>query len=269
MEGDIQNISEQEKYLLIGRLIEELKLRKYSYETSRAYVRIIKIFLESRKSPKEFLLGYSDKSGSTMRSVYFALKFFHDIVLEKDFSEKAPLPKKEERLPVVLNRAEVSAMIEKTQNLKHKAAIMLLYYAGLRLNEARSLMWQDIDFDREVIHLKTAKGSKDRVVFLHPLLKEVLKIYGPKEGGFIIRTQSGMRHTKRTIQNIVRRASKRAGIAKKATPHSLRHSFATHLLEAGANIRSIQFLLGHKELRTTQIYTHVANRDIKNLANLL
>jgi len=145
----------------------------------------------------------------------------------------------------------------------------LLYYAGLRLNEVCNLKWQDIDFEREIIHIKNSKGEKERVIFLHRKLKESLMNDGIRQFGFVLISERGKRYSERTIQQIVRNASKKAGIKRKATPHTLRHSFATHLLEAGADIRYIQQLLGHKNLRTTQIYTHVASKDIKKLANLL
>ena len=144
---------------------------------------------------------------------------------------------------------------------------MCLYYAGLRLDEVRNLKWQNIDFDRDVIHVKTAKGEKERFVFLHSKLKEMLEIYGVNKQGLVFISQRGRKYNKRIIQKIVKNVAKKARIKKKVTPHTLRHSFATHLLEAGADIRYIQQLLGHKSLRTTQIYTHVAGKDIKKLAN--
>jgi site-specific recombinase XerD len=269
MDLDIKKLTPQERYMLIGKLIEEIKLRKYSYQTGKAYISVVKRFLKSGKTPREFLLSYSNKSRSTIRSVYFALKFFYENVLNEKFNEKLPLAKKNLKLPVVLSRGEISKMMEATNNIKHRLVLMFLYYAGLRLDEVRNLKWQDIDFDRDIIHIKTAKGEKERVVFLHPKLKEMLEIYGINKQGLVFRSQRDRKYNKRTIQQIVKNAAKKAGIKKKVTPHTLRHSFATHLLEAGADIRYIQQLLGHKSLRTTQIYTHVANKDIKKLANLL
>jgi len=160
-------------------------------------------------------------------------------------------------------------MIKSTNNIKHKIVIMFLYYAGLRLDETRNLKWQDIDFDREIIHLKTAKGDKERVVFLHKKLIDILKIYGINKEGLVFVSQRDKKYNKRTIQQIIKSVSKKVGIKKNVTPHTLRHSFATHLLEGGADIRYIQRLLGHKDLKATQIYTHVANKDIKRLADLL
>mgnify|MGYP001603825377 CR=1 FL=1 len=269
MANESKNYSPEERYRLIGKLIEEIKLRRYSYQTGKSYISIVKNFLASGKTPREFLLSYTTKSKSTMRSAYFALKFFNENVLDKEFKEKIPLARKSLKLPLVLSKEEVIKMIDSTNNLKHKLVIMFLYYAGLRLDEVRNLTWQDIDFDREVIHLKTAKGDKERVVFLHQKLISALKMYNLKETGLILVSQRDRKYNKRTIQQIVKSASKKSGIKKNVTPHTLRHSFATHLLEAGADIRYIQQLLGHKDLRTTQIYTHVANKDIKKLANLL
>jgi len=121
-------------YELVGKLIEELKLRKYSYRTGKKYRDIVIKFLKSGKTPREFLLSYSNKSRSTMRSVYFALKFFHENVLNEKFDEQLPLAKSKQKLPVVLNRSEIQKLFEVTTNLKHKAVLGLLYYAGLRLN---------------------------------------------------------------------------------------------------------------------------------------
>ena len=256
-------------YELVGKLIEELKLRKYSYRTGEKYRNIVIKFLKSGKTPREFLLSYSNKSRSTMRGVYFALKFFYENVLNERFNEKMPLAKSKQKLPVVLSRSEIQRLFEVTTNIKHKVVLALLYYAGLRLSEVRNLRWQDIDFEREVIHLKTAKGEKERVIFLHKNLEKLLDMYGIRRSGLILTSERGRKYNERTIQQIVKNAARKAGIRKKVTPHTLRHSFATHLLEAGADIRYIQQLLGHKSLRTTQIYTHVANEDIKNLANLL
>ncbi|MEM2956567.1 MAG: tyrosine-type recombinase/integrase [Candidatus Pacearchaeota archaeon] len=269
MADNSRSYSPEEKYKLIGKLIEEIKLRRYSYQTGKSYISIVKDFLSSGKTPREFLLSYSTKSKSTMRSAYFALKFFHENVLNTGFEEKLPLARKSLKLPLVLSKEEINKMIEATNNLKHKLVIMILYYAGLRLDEVRNLKWEDVDFDREIIHLKTAKGDKERIVFLHKKLIYMLKMYGTREEGPIFVSQREGKYNKRTIQQIVKSASQKAGINKNITPHTLRHSFATHLLESGADIRYIQQLLGHKDLKTTQIYTHVANKDIKKLANLL
>ncbi|MFH1432807.1 MAG: tyrosine-type recombinase/integrase [archaeon] len=258
-----------EIYRLIGKLIEEIKLRKYSYETGKVYISIIKNYLKTGKSPRDYLLMQSEKSNSTVRTNYFALKFFHNHVLDIDFNQKIPLAKKDQKLPVILSRHDIDIIINSTANLKHRLILMFLYYAGLRLDEVRNLMWQDIDFERSIIHLKTAKGDKHRIVFLHNSLKGVLKLHDIKDKGFIFISKRGTRYNKKTIQKIVKKASTLPTFNKKATPHTLRHAFATHLLDNGADIRHIQKLLGHKDIRTTQIYTHVTNRDIERLSHLI
>jgi len=249
--------------------VDELKLRKYSKQTERNYVNFVGKFLRSGKTLKEFLLSYSDKERSTVRGVYFALKFYYENVLGEKFDENIPLAKNTLKLPVVLNKDEIEKMIKVTNNLKHRLIVMFFYYTGLRLDELRNLRWQDLDFKRELIHVKITKGSNHRVVFLHEKLKEILDIYEAEKEGLIFRSQLNKKYDKRTIQQIVKNSAIKAGIKKKVSPHTLRHSFATHLLENGADIRYIQKLLGHQDLKTTQIYTHVANRDIKGLAKLL
>ena len=253
----------------IEKLKEELKLRRYSDRTIERYTYVANKFLQSGKTPREFLLMYSNKSGSLMRGIYFVLKFFHKNVLNMKFDEKLPLARKGSALPVVLGREEVQSMFNATSNLKHKLVLELLYYAGLRLDEVKKLKWQDFDFGRSIIHVKRAKGDKDRIVFLHRQLSKIIEENGVKKEGYVIISERGVIYNERTIQEIVKNAARKADIRKKVTPHTLRHSFATHLLEAGADIRYIQRLLGHKNLQTTQIYTHVANKDIKKLADLL
>ena len=254
--------------ILIRKLIEELRLRKYSSETEKSYTNIIKDFLKSEKHTRDFLLGYSDKSRSYNRGIYFALKFFYENVLNEKLYDKLPLVKAKIKIPVVLSKKEAKKIIDITDNLRHKIALMLLYYAGLRLDEVLNLDWKDIDFDRGLIHLKKTKGEYERIVFLHENLKQALGIYGIKQG-LVLMSDRNKKYNKRSIQQIVKNSAMKAGIKKNVHPHTLRHSFATHLLEAGCDIRYIQKLLGHKNLQTTQIYTHIANKDIKRLANLL
>ncbi|MBI2653581.1 tyrosine-type recombinase/integrase [Candidatus Woesearchaeota archaeon] len=246
-----------------------MRLRKYSKQTDKAYLSIIRSFIHSELSPREFLLKYSDKSRSYMRSAYFALKFFHENVLNKKFDEKIPLAKNKGKLPVVLNKDEVNKLFESTLNIKHRLVLMFFYYSGIRANEIVNLKWEDIDFQRGTIHLKTAKGDKERIVFFHEKLKSFIEYFNLKKDGYVFLSNFGKKYDKRTVQTIVKKAARKAAIGKKVTPHILRHSFATHLLEAGADIRHIQKLLGHSNLQTTQIYTHVANKDIKKLANLI
>ncbi len=214
------------------------------------------------------MLLNTDKSCSTMRGSYFALKFFYENALDQKFDERIPLAKRKFKLPVILSRENVKKMIRMTQNAKHKLVLIFLYYSGMRLNEVRNITWQDIDFEREIIHLKVAKGNRERVVFLHPVLAEELRQHDIT-GHYILFSQRNKKYSKKTIQELVRRSAKRAGVHKAVSPHKLRHSFATHLLEGGADIRHIQKLLGHKDIRTTGIYTHVTSHDVVKLAALL
>ncbi len=259
----------EEVEVYLNKLSEEIRLRKYSRQTEKAYLSVIKKFIESGLEPREFLLKYAEKSRSSIRNAYFALKFFYENVLRQKFDETIPLAKNKLKLPVVLNREEIGNMLESTLNLKHRLVLMFLYYAGIRLSEIINLKWEDIDFKRGVIHLKAAKGDKERVVFLHDNLKNFIEYFNIKKEGPVFTSNLGGRYGKRAIEMIVKVAAKKAGIGRSVSPHTLRHSFATHLLEAGADIRHIQRLLGHSNLQTTQVYAHVANKDIKKLANLL
>ena len=247
------------------QLEDELKLRGYSRQTITSYKNIINRFLKSKLTPKQFLLKYADKSRSSIRTTYFALQFYYKNVLNKNFKEKIPLAKNEAKLPIVLSKKEINDMIDLTTNLNHKYILMFLYYTGMRLSEIINLKTSDIDKERKIIHIKKAKGNKDRIIFLHDKLLQILLL----NKNYIFLTSRGTKYSQRSIQQIVRIASKKAKIKKKVTPHTLRQSYATHLLEAGADIRYIQKLLGHKDLKTTQIYTHIANRDIKNLSKLI
>ncbi len=259
----------QDDRTLINQLIQELKLRKYSPRTIERYTYLTEKYLQSGKEPKEFLMGYMDKSRSTIRGAYFTLKFFREKVLNQKLEENIPLAKNKVQLPNVLNKSEVLEMIASTSNLQHKLVLMFLYYGGLRLHEVIHLKWENLDLERKTIQLKVAKGEHQRVVFLHERINEALNVFGIANGDLIFRSNRKQKYSEATIEQIVKQAALRVGISKRVTPHTLRHSFATHLLEAGADIRSIQTLLGHKNLQTTQIYTHVANKDLKRLADLL
>jgi integrase/recombinase XerD len=250
-------------------LDQELRLRGYSNQTRKTYGNFVGNYLKSGLATRDYLLENTRKSGSTLRTAYFALRFYHNRVLKDSFPHELPLAKRQIKLPVVLNRGEVQKMISSTSNMKHRLTMMLLYYGGLRLNEARTLRWEDIDFERELIHLKGCKGGKDRVIFLHMRVKEALMEYGPHSVGPVLVSGRGGRYNPRTIEAIVSNAARNAGIGRDVTPHSLRHSFATHLLEAGADIRHIQKLLGHVDIRTTEVYTHIVAKDISGLARLL
>jgi len=170
-------------------------------------------------------------------------------------------------LPTVLSAKEISKILEVTNNLKHKTILVLIYSAGLRLGELVNLEIGDIDSESMKIHIREAKGKKDRYVMLSEkvlqLLREYYRKYKPER--YIIEGQNGGKYSPKSVQSVFKRALKKAGIRKKATVHTLRHSFATHLLDEGTDIRYIQELLGHKKLETTQIYTHVSSYSINKI----
>lgn len=179
------------------------------------------------------------------------------------------MPKK---LPTVLSRPEILKMIAATNNLKHKLIIELLYGSGLRISELVNLRINDIDFYRRLITVKSGKGKKDRITIISPAvlsrINQYITEYRPLE--FIFESfQPGVKLNVRSIQKIIQLASKKAKISKNISAHTLRHSFATHLLESGTDIRYIQSLLGHARLETTQAYTKVANKMLKNIKSPL
>ena len=269
-EGNDNSMKEEED--LLKTMDDEMVLRGFSNATRDAYSGNVRRFLRSGLSPKEYLIRNSGRwSRSTVRSVYFSLSFFHERVLKKKFDEDLPLVKRKQKLPVVLSREEVRRMIDSTENLKHRTLLMALYYGGLRLNEVRTLRWSDMDFDRDLIHLKNTKGGKERIVFLHGRLKRHLMMLRRTNGEdtIFVPKNHGGKYSSRSIQLIVKGSAKRAGIEKITTPHTLRHSFATHLLEGGVNILKIQRVLGHKNLKTTSIYTHVSIPDFSMLSKAL
>jgi len=185
-----------------------------------------------------------------------------------------PRPKKEKKLPTVLSRREIEAMIRAVRNVRHRMMVMLLYSAGLRVSELVRLRTRDIDRERGVIHVRAGKGRKDRYTLLSERAArhvDLLADFEAAEGkAWLFPGAKAGRHlSTRTVQKVVTRAAKRAGIKKKVTPHVLRHSFATHLLEGGTDIRYIQELLGHSSTRTTQIYTHVTQRELGKIRSPL
>jgi site-specific recombinase XerD len=172
-------------------------------------------------------------------------------------------------LPNVLSKEDVIAIIAATTNLKHKALLALIYSAGLRISEALAMQPKDIDSKRMLIHVKNAKGKKDRYTLLSEkvlvILREYYNIYQPKT--YLFEGQAGGAYSSRSAQTVLKLAVKKAGIDKPVSLHTLRHSFATHLLESGTDLRYIQDLLGHSSPKTTMIYTHVSSSSLKKIKN--
>ena len=199
-----------------------------------------------------------------------AIKFYYEKVLNREKQYYAlHRPKKEFKLPKVLSKNEVKKIFDVTHNLKHKCILMLIYSAGLRRSELLNLTILDIDSERMLIHINSAKGKKDRVSILSQNLLRLLRRYyekfKPKK--YLFEGQPGEKYSASSVANILRKAANKAGIRKTVTPHMLRHSFATHLLEQGTDLRYIQELLGHNSSRTTEIYTHVSNKAINKINN--
>lgn len=178
-------------------------------------------------------------------------------------------PKSEKRLPVVLSTSEVLKILLEVKNTKHFLALSLIYSGGLRISEAVSLKKSDFDFDRNLISIRQSKGRKDRLVPLSGKIKKLLNDYylEYKPKTFVFEGQKGGAYTVKSIQNVFQRACVAAGITKPATVHTLRHSYATHLLEQGTDLRIIQEILGHSSSKTTEIYTHVSNRTLTSIQN--
>lgn len=259
-----------------SKYLNELKLRNYSGETIKSYLNILDNFLKfaqevSNEEVKRYILKAIDekRSTSSIKQRQAALKILFQI-LGKEEEFNLPFYRKESKLPDVLNREGVRKIIEFTKNPIHRLIIQLLYSGGFRVSEIVNLQPRDIDIERNVVIVRGGKGKKDRLTLLPKSLKEdILKHLlknSPKK--FFFESNRQKKYSKRTIEEIVSKNSFGA-IGRKVKPHTLRHSFATHLLESGTDIRYIQKLLGHKNLRTTQIYTHVANSDLANIKSPL
>jgi site-specific recombinase XerD len=213
-----------------------------------------------------------NSSASTLNTAINALKFYYGEVLKKRFTYEIKRPSKDKRLPVVLSQEDVSRILSCITNIKHKLILMFVYSAGLRVSEVVKLRFEDIDAERRLIRIRGGKGRKDRYTILSEIalktFKEYVKKYKPEK--WLFPGQKRGKHiTARTVQKILKNACKKTGITKDVTVHSLRHSFATHLLESGVDLRYIQELLGHKSSKTTEIYTHVAMKDLRKIKSPL
>jgi len=260
----------------------ELKLRNYSFKTIKSYLGCLKNYFEFKKinlnkidenNIKIFLLNKQSKNYApqTINLYLNAIKFFYREVLKKYQKINLKFAKRNKKLPIVLSRKEIKEIINSIKNLKHKLIISLTYGSGLRISEAINLKVKDIDLDELTIHIKNAKGKKDRITIFPEKLKADLKFLMSEKSpnDIIFISERGGKLSERTLQKIFEKGLKNANIKKDATFHSLRHSFATHLLENGTDIRYVQELLGHQNIRTTQIYTQVTNPNIKKIKSPL
>ena len=255
-----------------------LKLRNYSPKTCKTYLLYIKDYIRfskkvviknKQKAIEEFLLDKHNRKQSpqTINLALNAIKFLYSEVLKDPQKINLKFAKRSKKLPIVLSRAEVQKIIEATDNAKYKLMISLGYACGLRVSEVTTLKVVDLDIDELVVHIKEAKGKKDRISVLPERLQNDLRnlIEGKGLHDFIFCSNRGGKLTTTSLQKIFRKSLVKTKISKPATFHSLRHSFATHLLENGTDFRYVQELLGHANIRTTQIYTQVTNPSLKNI----
>ena len=261
--------------LLRERMAEDLRIRNYSPRTIETYVTMMARFARDFDRPpgqlgpadiRTFQLRLIEKkvSWTQFNQAVCALRFFYRVTLPRDFAvEHIPFAKKKKPLPTVLSVDEVRRLLSATTNSKHRAMLSVVYGTGARLNEAVHLQVSDIDGERMTVHIRNGKGGKPRMVPMSAALREVLRDYWrlerPREYLFPGTTPGRPMH-ENTLQKACLKARLRARIEKPAGVHTLRHSYATHLLELGVDLRTIQKLLGHSSLSTTAIYVHVTGR---------
>ena len=265
----------------INQFSRWLRQKRYSDNTVDTYTALIRAFIiffrkrNLKDITNEDIIAYNhdfivrnNYSIAYQRQLVSALKqFFLQVEDRKLDINDLEYPRKEIKLPAVFSKAEIRAIIGTIRNIKHRTAISLLYGAGLRISELLNLRIKDIDSDRHILNIHGAKGRKDRMVNLSDKMIEMLRIYyqayRPKE--FVFEGQNGGRYSSNSCRMVLQRAMKAAGIKKDASLHTLRHSYATHLHENGTDIHIIQALLGHKSVRTTEIYTHISNKEITEI----
>lgn len=269
-------------------MLDELQRRNYAQSTAESYIRALRDFAAyyhlspDRLGPEQIrhfqlhLLRERGLSPQTVKQRMAAMKFFFIHTLKRSFQwDQLPYPKLPKRLPIILSQEEVRRLIDAASNLFHRAIVMTLYSTGMRRAELVRLKVANIDSQRMVIHIHRGKGDKDRDVPLSPKLLETLREYWrwmkPQTHLFPSRSsrRKGLPITARAVYEVCRSTARRAGIQKKIGPHTLRHSFATHLLEAGADLRTIQLLLGHASLNHTMIYLHLSQRHLRACPNPL
>lgn len=260
------------------RMIEDMRVRNFAPGTQSAYARQVARFaqhfgkspeflgLEELRAYQVYLVQEKQVSWSIFNTVVCALRFLYRITLGRDWLiQQIPFPRREKKLPVILSLSEVERFLLAIPNLKHRAILMTAYAAGLRVSEVAALHVTDIGSQRMVIRIQQGKGHKDRYVMLSPRLLPMLRAYWkvvrPADRLFPGR-RADKPISRSTIAWACQKASIASGLGKRVTVRALRHAFATHLLEAGNDVRTIQLLLGHRSLQTTQRYTHVSTKTV-------
>ena len=271
--------------------LDELQRRNYSQRTAECYLRVVEEFAMYFHRPPDQLGPeqirqyqahlFTDRKldANTVCQHLSALRFFYVKTLKRNFSvEETPFPKRASRLPDILSREEVQQLIESASTPLHRVWLLMLYATGMRREELVQLKVSDIDSARMLIHIHQSKGQKDRDIMLSPRLLEELREYwrrtDPKPKTYLF-AGGGRAHATdvpvsvKSIYFAVKQAAKNAGLKKHIHPHTLRHCFATHLLEAGADLRTIQLLLGHADLKTTSRYLHMSEAHLRAIASPL
>lgn len=267
---------------LLQKIENELKLRNYSRKTIKSYLLCLadyfKYIKNVVKNPdteliKKYLLEKQAKrqSSQTINLYLNAIKYFYREICKNSAPIDIRFAKTASKLPIVLSRNEIGKIINSIENKKHRLLVSLSYGAGFRVSEVINLKIKDINLEELTIHIKGAKGNKDRITIFPEKLKNELResITFNNTNDYVFGNNGGNQLTERTAQKIFESAMKKSGIQKEATFHSLRHSFATHLLENGVDVRYVQELLGHANIRTTQLYTKVTNPSLKNIKSPL
>ncbi len=267
-------------------LEQELTLKQYSWRTIKTYKYFFKeytIWLGINRHPnnqkkediKDFLyhwIKHKKASRSAQNQMVNAIKFYYEKVLKRErVVYELPRPKKAFKLPKIFSEEEIKELLQTPENLKHKCILLTIYSTGIRLSELINLRVKDIDSKRMSVHIIGGKGKKDRYTVLSPTLLNFLKhyyqIYMPEY--WLFEGQDGGQYSSRSVQQILRNAIQKSGINAFGTIHTLRHSFATHLLENGTDLRYIQHLLGHASSKTTEIYTHITEHHMAKLKSPL
>lgn len=262
----------------LQKLEVELKIAKNSNHTLKNYIKANENFFEfTKKQPEEiteddvkkYIAETLNNSSSSSIIVFLsAIKFAYSLILNNDITYKIKRPKREKYLPTVLTKGEIKRLIEIFDTSKSRLMVSLIYACGLRVSELTNLKIDHLEFEEKIGHVKQGKGKKDRIFNIPEFLIEDLKEHSEKQkekSEIYLFTGPKGKLTERNLQKIVSLGAKKAEIKKKVHPHTLRHSFATHLLENGTDIRYIQALLGHSSISTTEIYAHVSTEQIKKI----
>jgi len=275
----------KEKQAELDNYLRYMEGQRYSPRTIALYLHSMRMFLGYFPQKPSSQIGLEDvysfnhdvviKQGfstSFQRQIVSAIKLFYEHVVFCSFDiEGLERPSKERRLPTVLSKAEVRSLLQVTTNVKHKAILSTIYSAGLRISEAINLCLSDIDSERMLVRISKSKGKKDRYVGLSRanlvLLRHYCQQYKPRR--WLFEGADGEQYSSSSIRKFLGRSVVAAQIEKRVTPHTLRHSYATHLLELGVDLRYVQALLGHRRPETTMIYTHVSSEKLSSLTNPL